>query len=194
LPASFVYCDVIGEAIGLAATVAGTQTETREARLAALFDAHHQRLYRLARRLTGNPDEARDLVQETFLRVARRPGGVPSGVVSEEAWLVRILVNVVRDGWRKRAGRKTLDDKHLAETVARAQAPPDAAVIARRTVWQALQRLPPRRRAALVLYELEGVGIDEIARSLGISRVTVRWHLSRGRHELARIIGVRGPS
>jgi DNA-directed RNA polymerase specialized sigma24 family protein len=47
-------------------------------RLAALFDAHHERLYRLARRLAPQADEALDLVQETFLKAARSPGAVPA--------------------------------------------------------------------------------------------------------------------
>ena len=75
-------------------------------RVAALFDAHHQRLYRLARRLTSSADDALDLVQETFLRAAGAPGSVPSGTEREEAWLVRVLINLRRDQWRKAAVQK----------------------------------------------------------------------------------------
>lgn len=64
----------------------------------------------------------------------------------------------------------------------------DRAFIAKTTVWRALQRLDPRRRAAIVMYELEGATIPAIAESLGVSAVTVRWHLSRGRKELMSII------
>ena len=46
-------------------------------------------------------------------------------------------------------------------------------------VWQALARLPPRRRTIVVLYELEGAAIPDIAKLLGVTAVTVRWHLSR---------------
>jgi DNA-directed RNA polymerase specialized sigma24 family protein len=66
-------------------------------RLAALFDAHHDRLYRLAHRLAPDADDAPDLVQETFLKAARSPTSVPLGATSEEAWLVRMLVNIRRD-------------------------------------------------------------------------------------------------
>ncbi len=45
-------------------------------RVGALFDAHHQRLFKLARRLSRNSDDARDLVQETFLRAARSPASI----------------------------------------------------------------------------------------------------------------------
>jgi RNA polymerase sigma factor (sigma-70 family) len=57
-------------------------------------------------------------------------------------------------------------------------------------VQDALERLAPRRRAILVLYELEGTGIKEIATLLGVSAVTVRWHLSVGRREMAQALGV----
>ena len=64
----------------------------------------------------------------------------------------------------------------------------EAVLIARTTVWQALETLGPRRRAVIVLYELEGAAIPAIAKLLGVAPVTVRWHLSRGRRQLARAI------
>lgn len=155
-------------------------------RLAALFDAHHDRLYRLARRLVPSVDDALDLMQETFLKAARSPNAVPSGAASEEAWLVRVLINVRRDQWRKAAVR-TRHDRDLGRPTG-VDNGPEAALIARATVWRALDVLTPRRRAVIVMHELEGLAIPAIARTLGISAVTVRWHLSRGRHELARVL------
>src|SRR3954453_21700753 len=61
------------------------QTQTATDRLARLFDAHHERLFRLARRLSSDREEARDLVQEAFLRAARSPRAVPVGDQPEEA-------------------------------------------------------------------------------------------------------------
>ncbi|HMD34983.1 MAG TPA: sigma-70 family RNA polymerase sigma factor [Vicinamibacterales bacterium] len=155
-------------------------------RLAVLFDTHQARLYRLARRLTGRGEEARDLVQETFLRAARSPGSVPAGASREEAWLVRVLINVCRDGWRKRAVRTRLDPRLDRADASRATQ--EDALIARSDVWRALGTLTPHRRAILILYELEGASVAAIASTLGVAPVTVRWHLSRGRKQLAAAI------
>ena len=156
-------------------------------RLAALFDAHHQRLYRLARRLSRDADAASDLVQETFLRAARSPASIPYGSSREEAWLVRVLINLCRDRWRSSSNRSRLDD--LAHTSVIGSADPEAAYVAQSLIWNALDALAPRRRAIVVMHELEGGSIPDIARLLGVTSVTVRWHLSRGRRQLAAILG-----
>ena len=154
-------------------------------RIGRLFDAHHERLYRLARRMSGSADAARDAVQDTFLRVARSPQLVPDGMPHEEAWLVRVLVNVCRDEWRKRDVRRRAAFQLMPDR----ESSSESALIARATIQHALQALAPRRRAILVMYELEGATIPAIAALLGIRAVTVRWHLSVGRSELARLIG-----
>jgi RNA polymerase sigma-70 factor (ECF subfamily) len=156
-------------------------------RVAELFDAHHQRLFRLARRLARQPEDPADLVQETFLRVARAPHRVPHGSSSEEAWLVRVLINVCRDQWRHAAVRmRAAAEGHVGPPGA---VNPEPGLVAHAMVWQALARLPPRRRAILVLAELEGTPVADIARLLGVTPVTVRWHLMRGRREMARVLG-----
>ena len=76
----------------------------------------------------------------------------------------------------------------LAEIHVPATSDHETAFIAQATVWRALRALPPRRRAAIVLHELDGLGVAEVATLLGVSPVTVRWHLSRGRQDLARAI------
>jgi RNA polymerase sigma-70 factor, ECF subfamily len=152
-------------------------------RLADLFDAHHERLYRLARRLVPAADEALDLLQETYLRAAAARQSIPAGRAAEEAWLVRVLINLRRDQWRRVAVRS----RYRAMTVAADErVDPEASLLTRQAVWRALDTLPPRRRAIVVMHELEGLPIDGIARVLGVRAVTVRWHLSVGRRALAR--------
>jgi RNA polymerase sigma-70 factor (ECF subfamily) len=170
----------------MAAALPVALSDSRADRLSVLFDAHHDRLYRLARRLAPSADDARDLVQETFLRAARRPSAIPAGLAAEEAWLVRVLINIRRDQWRKTAVRT----RHDLETGQRSDADRDheAALIARATVWRALDVLKPRRRAVVVMHELEGLTIQAIASTLGLTSVTVRWHLSMGRRDLGRIL------
>ena len=154
-------------------------------RLGALFDAHHLRLYRLARRMSGDPDEARDLVQQTFLRVARRPASIPQDESGAESWLVRTLVNLCRDRYRRLQVRQRasgqMPDGHQP-------ANPEAVAVARATVEAALARLSPRRRAVLVLHLLEEREIKEVSCLLGISPVTSRWHLAAARRDLKRIL------
>jgi RNA polymerase sigma factor (sigma-70 family) len=171
----------------LPAVLAGSPPE----RLASLFDVHHDRLYRLARRLAPSTDDALDLVQDTFLKAARFPKSIPVGTANEEAWLVRVLINIRRDQWRKASVRDRHDKAvfgavHLTSD----GTDPEAALIAKAAVWEALDVLPPRRRAIVVMYELEGLPIAAIAALLGIGIITVRWHLSKGRRELAGALKV----
>ncbi len=170
-----------------AAVLEGCESESDTSRLVALFDAHHARLYRLARRLTRNRDEAEDLVQETFVRAAIDPGRVPAGHAPEEAWLVRVLINLSRDRWRR--ARIRASGQHAVAPLPSTS--PERSYLARLEVQRALSLLAPRRRAVVVLHELEGIGVAAVARMLGISSVTVRWHLSRGRGELARALRSR---
>ena len=160
--------------------------DDRAARLGALFDVHEERLYRLARRLTGSADEARDLVQDTFLKAAKSSKSVPAGFANEEAWLVRVLVNIRRDQWRRAAVRKRSAAILRADDASPSNV--ESSVIAKRMVWAALDVLEPRRRAIVIMHELEGVMPAAIAAVLGVRAITVRWHLSMGRRDLRRIL------
>jgi len=155
-------------------------------RLERLFDAHHQRLYRLARRLCPDAEEAKDAVQETFLRAARAIRSLPEGMPGEEAWLVRVLVNHGRD--RRRRLRVRERGLMRAPSPRAPQSSPEAVAVARDSVQKGLAGLSPRRRAVIVMHFLEELPASEIARLLGISPVTVRYHLSVGRRRLASLL------
>ena len=157
-----------------------------ESRLEGLFEAHRTRLYRLACRLCRSPEEAHDLLQETFLRAARRIDSVPRSATGEEAWLVKVLVNLCRDAWRRRKVRgpqEPLSDHHEGRT-----RDPESEVVARETVRVALAGLSPRRRAVIVLHDLEERLVVDVAGILGVTQVTVRWHLAAARRQLAEVL------
>jgi RNA polymerase sigma-70 factor (ECF subfamily) len=98
------------------------------------------------------------------------------------------LVNIRRDQWRKERTRNRYAEDVRDE--AEGSTDPERAFLAQARVWQALDRLPPRRRAVLVMHELDGLTVRDIASLLRINPVTIRWHLSRGRRELARVLRV----
>ena len=175
-----------GEPAAIALPVGAASDDPGE-RLATLFDAHEDRLYRLARRLATSADDARDLVQETFLRAARSVRSIPAGRAKEEAWLVRVLINIRRDEWRKTAVRARSAISLRGEVTTHAS-DPERALMAKRAVWAALDLLHPRRRAIVILHELEGMHPAAIASLLGVSGMTVRWHLSMGRRDLRRLL------
>ncbi len=97
--------EVIEEAVVVSSAADAPREATAE-RLGGLFDAHHRRLYAVARRMTGSRDAARDLVYETFVSGARWAASIPDGFAHEQAWLVRVLVNTCRGDWRKQVVRR----------------------------------------------------------------------------------------
>jgi RNA polymerase sigma factor (sigma-70 family) len=142
----------------------------RAGRLLALFEAHADRLYRVARRLVPGADDALDPVQETFLKAARA-SRIPTGRPDGEAWLVRILINVRRDQWRREGSRKNYELQVTRATPERRD--PETSFLIRTSVWRALDRLRPRRRAILVMREIEGLEVASIAALLGIDGAVV---------------------
>jgi RNA polymerase sigma-70 factor (ECF subfamily) len=139
-------------------------------------------------RLLGVPARDReDVAQEVFLRVFRylgrfRPGRPFSG------WIYRITVNAAHD-YRSRVGRRREEYGWQAGAGAAAVAPADPPAPGsdrdlRRLLETALTILTERERAVFVLREMEGLSTADVARSLGITRITVRRHLGRARHAL----------
>jgi len=151
-------------------------------RLGELFDAHHARLYALAMRMSRDPEEARDLLQDTFLRAARRRSSIPAAERAAEAWLVQVLVNLCRDRWRRLKVRR--DAGPAPRWSLEQPDDPEALEDARASVRRALAMLKPKTRAIVIMHEIEGRSRADIAALLGMREVTVRWHLSTGRSRL----------
>lgn len=157
---------------------------------------HLDPLYRLARRLTGDDDEAEDLVQETFARAMdKRAQFVPG--TNLRAWLFRILRNLYVDGWRRAKAspvRERLDDEDPAAEGMVAEEPlrGDEELERLRSVVAddieaALRQLSVDART-IVLLDLEGFTQEELAEVLGCHVGTVKSRLSRARAKLRELL------
>ncbi len=162
---------------------------------AALFEEmatqHLDSLYRTALRLTGRPQDAEDLVQETYLRAWRslhtyRPGTNP------KAWLFRILHNAHIDRFRASSRTvPTVDELEGQDPAFVVHETPETLVVSGlmdAEVRQALTEIPEVFRACLVLADLEGFSYQEIADILSIPRGTVMSRLFRGRRAMRRLL------
>jgi RNA polymerase sigma-70 factor (ECF subfamily) len=161
----------------------------------AAFD-HLDALYRLARRLTGDDDEAEDLVQEAFARAMdRRAQFVPG--TNLRAWLFRILRNLYVDGWRRAKAspvRERLDDEDSAAAGMVAGEPlrgdeelERLRVVVADDIEAALRELSVDART-IVLLDLEGFTQEELAEVLGCNVGTVKSRLSRARAKLRELL------
>lgn len=181
----------MSESLATPATTLGAASPAMTSqRIGDLFDLYHRRLYGLARRLSSDSEEAKDLVQEAFLRAARRPGSLPTEDSKAEAWLVRVVINLCRDRYRRLAVRRRPEVVHNLSPSQPAS--PESQAVARASVQAALASLKPKRRAVVVLRELEGLPVADVAKLLGMNPGTVRWHHSSARRQLARVLQARG--
>jgi len=161
-----------------------------------LCEEHLDFVYRAARRLAGPDAEVDDLVQEVFLVAHRRLADF-EGRAQMTTWLYGIAVRVVAKD-RRLAWLKALRRRLSLDDAAHVPAPDDTAAAthrreAERTVYGALDGMSEKRRTVLILYELEGLSGDEIAKTLGIPLKTVwtRLHYARRdfRDRVARQLG-----
>lgn len=137
--------------------------------------AHGTRIMRTALRILGNRADAEDVAQETFLRLHRRGIQFESDA-SLAAWLYRVAVNLCLDRTRARKPSAELRDLRSpgisAESAAIRQQSRDI-------LLAALEELPARERAAVVLREIEGLETPEVAEILGVAEATVRSQISK---------------
>jgi RNA polymerase sigma-70 factor (ECF subfamily) len=149
----------------------------------AVARSHGRFLYNVAYRLTGNDDDAYDLVQEALLRVRKGLETYQPG--SMEAWLSRIVTNVFLDEVRRRRRRPV---EALPEDPERLLPSSPGADEANESladdVQAALRRLPEDFRTAVVLCDIVGLSYEEIADALSVPVGTVRSRIHRGRRLL----------
>ena len=143
---------------------------------------------RIALGMMGNPDDARDALQDAFVKawgnLARFDVGRPFG-----PWFFQILRNHCRDLLRSRTSRFRVEvlDESVASHATDAEAGPERGrerTAAKELLWRGLERIGPDHREILVLKELEGLRYPEIAAILDIPAGTVASRLFHARHAL----------
>ena len=165
---------------------------------------HRDRLWAVALRTTGDPEEASDALQDALISAYRRADSF-RGDSAVTTWLHRIVVNASLDRLRRRAVRPWVplpeetgesgDRSQLADTAALID--PRDALDARETAMEiaaALDTLPPDQRMAVVLVDLEGWSVEEAAAIMECPTGTVKSRCSRARAKLAAQLGhLRNP-
>jgi len=161
----------------------------------ALVARHYRGIYSVVYRMLGNAEDAADLTQEAFLRVYSRLHTFQFGQ-SLMAWMRKIAVNLTIDHLRQhKQATVSLDEQaeagvqHADEC--RANSPQDRLEMAEdsRRVLTAVQQLPEKQRAVLVLRHVEGLKLEEIAKTLRLPLGTVKTLLFRGRQAVREMVG-----
>jgi RNA polymerase sigma-70 factor, ECF subfamily len=156
----------------------------------ALVESHRTYMYNLAVRMTGDEQDAKDVVQDSLLnaflhldRFERR--------ADLRTWLNRILVNCALDHLRRRRRRPDVRDPlsigDVADTAVSPSPDPERLVASadcRRAVASAMDVMSPLERVTFALRHFEGRSIDEIARTIGIGNSAAKQHIFRAVRKL----------
>jgi len=147
----------------------------------ALYDTHVDRVYRVAFRLAGDAELAREFTQDTFVRAFERLGSF-RGESALSTWLHAIAVSVALNGLRKvRRLRREVQLEH-AESLGSDR--PKGDPVLRRRLHEAIDKLPQGYRTVFLMHDLEGFTHEEIGAALGIEAGTSKAQLFRARARL----------
>lgn len=174
----------VSDADLLAAHVAGDPAAFEE-----IVRRHRDRLWAVAMRTTGDPEEASDALQDALISAYRRAEQF-RGDSAVTTWLHRIVVNASLDRLRRRAVRTALPLPDDNDALPGAVVADPVDHMDRReiqlVVTQALAELPEDQRAAVLLVDVEGWSVEDAARMLGCPEGTVKSRCFRGRAKLAK--------
>ena len=159
----------------------------------ALFDAHHDRVFRLAHRYMRNATDAEDVLQETFVKAYHGLSAYdPAKARSFSAWLGRICVNCSIDALRRGQSwpKASLEEDPMADPPSQTpDSDPERTVRnweTRARVEDALAKLAPKQRTVFTLRHYEGYTLREIAAMTNVTEGSVKRHLFRAVETLKR--------
>ncbi len=152
-----------------------------------LVNRHAQKMWSVAVRTLGNPEDADDVVQEALVAAFKRAGSF-RGQSAVGTWLHRIVVNACIDRMRHDRSRRTVPLPH-GELAAPRRVDPVAELATRMAVDDALAALSVDHRVAVVLVEMEGWSVADAAQILDVRPGTVKSRCSRGKAKLAVLLG-----
>jgi RNA polymerase sigma-70 factor (ECF subfamily) len=162
----------------LARHVAGDQDAFSE-----LLSRHQDRLWAVALRTLGNPEDAADALQDAMISAYRGAAGFRGGS-AVTTWMHRIVVNACLDLARRKAARPT-EPLRLDPTSEPTGRDPVAERATSLAVLAALRTLPPEQAAAVVLVDIEGYPVTQVASMLDVPTGTVKSRCARARARLA---------
>jgi RNA polymerase sigma-70 factor (ECF subfamily) len=164
--------------------------------------SHNRRIYNICYRFTGSQDDAEDLTQEVFIRIYRTLGSYDLERGAFPTWVTTMTRNLLVDHFRKSKQDRMTDSidaspsgeenaPTLGDRIKDEKPTPDASVATQETqkmVQQALQKLSPELREAVILRDLQDMDYKDIALALKVPEGTVKSRINRGRTELARLL------
>jgi RNA polymerase sigma-70 factor (ECF subfamily) len=158
-----------------------------------LYQTHAGKLFSVACRILGNPNDAEDVLQEIFLSAHRKLDGF-RGESALGTWLYRLATNHCLDYLRSRGARMNQVTEALDDDLAAARGSSQG--LAEQTVTKmdlerALARLPDGCRAAFVLHDVEGLEHREVAEALGIAEGTSKSQVHKARQRLRALLAER---
>ncbi len=150
---------------------------------AALVDRYQRRAFWISYHVLGRAEDARDVVQEAFIRVFKSLHKFDFDR-NFYTWFYRIVMNLAIDSLRKNKSARAVAFEDFGDSLCSEQGDPTEPVAVEETrsqVWKVLEQLDSKFKSVLVLRDIHGMSCREIAPILKVTHATVRWRLHRGR-------------
>jgi RNA polymerase sigma factor (sigma-70 family) len=163
--------------------IKGCQSNNRQAQN-LLFTKYHRRVLGICVRYSSNIDEAKDIQQETFIKIFRELQAQKSAIGSLERWILRIAVNTSIDYFRKQRRLKSLNARLPYEAIAT----PTLDKLDEEELLAIIHSIPNPYRAVFNLFIVDGYNHREIGDLMEISESTSRSYLTRAKHLIKEVV------